>query len=413
MSALRVAVVDGYSTGAQLVKELLDRGAEVLHVRSGPTLAPYYVPTFHPADYAEDLGYDPDPEAVAARLTERGVRHVVAGTETGVILADRLAQLAGLPGNDVGLAPARRSKFRMAEVLRAAGLDAPLSTLVTTADEAARWFSGSGLDAVVVKPVDSAGSDHVRICRTAAEARRAAAAVLDTANLFGHRNDTALVQEFLQGPEYYVNTVSVEGRHIEVETWRYTKDRTPEGAPVFDFEEPADPGAPEIRDLHAYLWRALTALGIRTGAAHSEVVLTARGPVLIDPGARLGGGVLPWVSAKLAGHSHAGLLAAAIANPAELSAARLPLRWEQPVRYVSLINHFPGTVRDLQWTSRFNDLPTAVAVAAVARPGDVLPRTRDLLTSPGFVYLSAATRERIEADYRTIRTWESSPLYTS
>lgn len=413
MSATRVAVVDGYSSGMHLVKELLDRGAEVLHVRSSPTLNPYFEATFRPADYAEDLGHDPDPAVVAARLTALGVQHVVAGTESGVALADRLAHLTGLPGNCPDLATARRSKFRMAEVLRAAGLDAPRSTLVTSTSEAAEWFTGSGPATVVVKPVHSAGSDHVLICRTAAETSHAAAAVLGSADLFGRRNEFALLQEFLEGPEYYVNTVSVDGRHTVVETWRYTKHRTPEGAPIFQFEEPADLEDPAVGSIHSYVAKALTALGIRTGAAHSEVVLTARGPVLIDPGARLGGGVLPWVYAKLAGHSHAGLLAASITNPAELHAARLPLRFEQPIRYVSLVNGFPGTVRDQDWARRLGELPTAMAVAPVARPNDELPRTRDLLTSPGFLYLTAATRQQIEADYRTIRDWESRPLYTS
>ncbi|MBO1416847.1 ATP-grasp domain-containing protein [Streptomyces sp. FH025] len=407
-----VAVVDGYSSGAHLVRELLDRGAACLHVRSSPTVNPYYQATFNPSHYVDDLGHDPDPAAVAARLTARGIQHVVAGTESGVALADHLAHLTGRPGNVLELAPARRNKFRMAEALADAGLDAPRSTLATDPDEAAQWFTGSGSDAVVVKPVDSAASDHVRICRNAVEVSRAAADVLESANLFGTPNRTVLLQEFLEGPEYYVNTVSVDGRHLVVETWRYTKSRTPDGAPVFDFEEPADPESPQVQGLHRYLSEALTALGIRNGAAHSEVVLTSRGPVLIDPGARLGGGVLPWVSAKLAGHSHAGLLAAGIVNPPELSAAALPLRWERPIRYVSLINHFPGTVADLGWRDRLADLPTAVAVAALPSPGTHLPRTHDLLTSPGFLYLSGTTHEEVEADYRTIRGWERSPLYT-
>lgn len=413
MSAPRVAVVDGYSSGTHLVKELLDRGAEVLHVRSSPTLNPYYAATFCAADYAEDLGHDPDPAVVAARLTARGVGHVVPGTESGVALADRLAHLTGLPGNCFGLSTARRSKFRMAQVLSAAGLDAPRSSLVSTGAGAAEWFTGNASDAVVVKPVHSAGSDHVRICRSAAETSQAAAEVLGAADLFGRPNESALVQEFLQGPEYYVNTVSVDGRHTVVETWRYTKYRTPEGAPIFQYEEPADPEAPETAGITSYVEKALTALGIRTGAAHSEVVLTARGPVLIDPGARLGGGVLPWVYAKLAGHSHAGLLAASITNPAELHTAHLPLRFEQPIRYVSLVNNFPGTVGDQDWAKRLEELPTVMAMAPVSRPGDELPRTRDLLTSPGFLYLTAATQKEIEADYRTIRDWERRPLYTS
>lgn len=431
-----VAVVDGFSSGRHVVRELRKLGAECAHVRSSPRLSDYYEATFQPQDYAYDLGYDPDPAAAAGRLRSLGAEYVVPGTESGVELADVLAGLTGLPGNAPGLSGARRSKFLMSEALAQAGLDHPRSILVKSPEEAAAWFAdaapptGAGLgtaagsQTVVVKPVDSAGSDRVRICRTAARAAEAAAEILSANNLFGHANETAVVQEFLEGPEFYVNTVTVDGRHHVVETWQYTKSRSPEGAPLFDFEEPVDPSRPEAKLLRAYVCSALTALGVRTGAAHSEVVLTARGPVMIDPGARLGGGVLPQVSADLTGHSHASLLALSIVAPATFERVPLPLSWDDPVRYVSLINHGPGHSRTTQWSERIAGLPTAAAVAALPPDGAFLPRTTDLLTSPGFVYLTAEPEEsgadgagrrsaaQIERDYAAIRAWEREALYT-
>jgi biotin carboxylase len=410
---MRVAVVDGYSSGAHLVRELLDRGAECVHVRSQPTMHPYYEATFSPSDYVVDLGHDPKPSLVAARLDRLGVERVIVGTESGVALVDELTQLSGLPGNTYELRQARRTKFGMAEALRTAGLGHPRSALVRSTAEAAGWYAKSGLDSVVVKPDASAGSDHVRVCGGERELIRAVAEVLASRNLFGHRNEVALVQECLNGPEYFVNTVSVDGTHTVVETWRYSKTRTAEGAPIFDYEEPADLRSPVVQGLHDYVRRALTALGVRNGAGHSEVVLTERGPILIDPGARLGGGVLPWVSTKLAGHSHAGLYAASILTPNELTSAALPLRWSQPIRYVSLINRTVGRSRTFSWSKRISELPTTLAVASIAAEGTSLRPTTDLMTSPGFVYLHGRSREAIDADYRTIRQWEQDRLYTT
>jgi biotin carboxylase len=412
---VRVAVVDGYSAGRHLVQRLVQRGVRLVHVRSRPRLAEYYERTFEPANYELDLGYQPDLAALAGRLRELGVVRVVAGTESGVILADALAHETGTPGNDASTALARRSKSAMAVALSAAGLDAPRGALVRSVAEARAWYDGSGLPDVVLKPVDSAGSDRVFFCGNGHEVGAAATEILQSDNLFGDANRTAVIQEALTGPEYYVNTVSVDGRHHIAETWRYRKQRTPGGMPVFDFEEPAELSAPSTADVHEYVATALDALGVRNGAAHSEVVLTARGPVLIDPGARLGGGVLPWVAEKLIGYSHAGLFAASIADPAELAAtaACYPQPWPQPIRYVSLINRHPGTAAELDWREALSGLSSCIALSTAVSPGDWLPVTSTLLTSPGFVYLSADSQQAIEADYAQLRQWEQAGLYTT
>jgi biotin carboxylase len=410
----RVAVVDGFSAGRYLVQELVNRGIRCIHVRSRPRLDDYYERTFQPELYEYDLGHDPDIARVAAQLDRLGVRRVVAGTEPGVLTADRLAAATATPGNDQATAAARRDKFQMAQTLRAAGLDAPHGALVSSVAEALDWHAASGLAGVVVKPVDSAASDSVYFCATAAEVRTAVTAVLSATNLFGDANRRAVVQEALIGPELYVNTVSLDGRHFVVETWRYVKRRTANGMPVFDFEEPVDLSAPITAAAHDYVNRALTALGVRNAAGHSELVLTDRGPVLIDPGARLGGGVLPAVPEKIIGYSHAGLFADSIADPAGFSrlAGRLPRDWPQPIRYVSLINQRAGIASVLDWVELLEGLPSFMALANSVTPGTWLPETSTLVTSPGFVYLSAESQDIVEADYDRIRRWEAAGLYT-
>jgi hypothetical protein len=413
-----VAVVDGFGSGRWLTRELTDRGAECVHVKSRPVLNPYRQASFHPDEYALDLGYDHDTGRLATRLSNLGVAWIVAGGESGVRTADTLAGLIGLPGNVPELTEARCHKQEMALRLAETGLDGPLGTTVTSPEEAVAWFGSPavGPAGVVVKPVDSAGSDHVRFCTTAEQVRTACEAVLASANVFGSRNQTVLVQETLAGPEYSVDTVSVGGRHLIADTWRHTKSRTPHGAPLSDFEEPAGPGGPEVEAVHAYVLRTLDALGIRHGAAHSEVILTSRGPVLIDPGARLGGRFLPRVAEKFLGYSQAGLLAESIvsADDALRQAGGLPRSWPGPIRHVSLINRRAGTaVPAPKWAGFLEALPSAIAVAPAAGAGMELPATHDLATSPGFVYLSAADPAEIERDYRIIREWEQQGPYTA
>src|SRR5215218_6939645 len=171
---MQIAIVDGYSIGAYLVTALRRGGARLLHVASAPEQGDYFRRTFHSSDYEVDLGYDPDVERLAATLRAHEVRRVAAGTESGVILADTLNAMLGLPGNAPDRIPARRDKGRMAEVVAAAGLATPYGRVFRDAGEAAGWFTAAGLREAVVKPPASAGSDNVWFCDSAEAVHRAA-----------------------------------------------------------------------------------------------------------------------------------------------------------------------------------------------------------------------------------------------
>ncbi|MEV7214537.1 ATP-grasp domain-containing protein [Kitasatospora cineracea] len=409
---MRIAVVDGYSTGRLLVEALRRHGAECVHVRSAPDTSAYFTRGFRADDYLREVVHAGDPAATAAALSGLDIARVVAGTESGVLLADALADLLGLPGNRPELLAARRDKRLMAAAADAAGLAVPLGRAFDDPDAAARWCAGTGPAEAVVKPPSSAGSDQVRFCTGPEEVRRAAAAVLATRDLYGAVNEQVLVQERLRGTEYYVNTVSHRGVHRVAELWRYTKRVGPAGTPVYDYEEPVAPDADEAAPVREFALRVLDALGVESGAAHTEVMVTARGPVLIESGARLGGGTLPWVSEKYSGVSQTSLLTESLLDPGRLSRFDdTATAWSGTVRNVALINPAAGPAAPLDWTARIEALPTAVALVHGVTPGAPLPATTDLINSPGFVYLASNDPAEVERDYRHLRAMERAGLY--
>ncbi|MEU6523439.1 hypothetical protein ABZ892_11490 [Streptomyces sp. NPDC046924] len=409
---MSIAVVDGHSTGRALVAALRSMGASCLHVASTPDMSTYFTRGFRADDYDALLPGEGDPAALAAELTRRGVRRVVAGTESGVLLADTLTHLMGLPGNRFATIAARRDKVAMGRTAAGAGVAVPLAAAFTDPDEGADWCARTGLTEAVVKPPSSAGTDNVRFCRTPQEVRAACATVLTTPNLYGSPNTVALVQERLRGVEFYANTVSYDGVHRLAELWRYTKrdgDR-----PVYDYEEPVPVGSEEGAALRAFVFSVLDALGVATGAAHTEVMATARGPVLIESGARLGGGTTPAVVEKYSGVSQTGLLAASLLDPAAVAAFDdTAVTWTGALRNTALINSVPGRVRSTRWETRITDLPTVVSLTHGVREGQYLGATTDLIDSPGHVYLAAEDRADIQRDHRVLRALESEGLYTA
>jgi len=147
----------------------------------------------------------------------------------------------------------------------------------------------------VVKPVEGAGSDGVFICNSPDEVRQAYLSLEGTKNVLGLTNYSVLLQEYLRGDEYVVDTVSRSGVHKCVAIWKYDK-RVFNGAPVVYFGMrlmPVD-AEPLLIATVEYIFGVLDALGIRNGSIHNEVKMEERGPVLIEANCRLHGGEGTW-----------------------------------------------------------------------------------------------------------------------
>jgi biotin carboxylase len=394
------------------VQELAQRGAECVHVCTRPDFGEFHLRSFDPSVYAADLGYAGDARAAADALRAIGVDAVIPGAESGVLLADQIVDALGLPGNDITRSRARRDKAAMAKVIHDAGLAAPSGQLVASVAEAAEWFVTNGSRPVVVKPLASAGTDGVRVCRTVEQVRQACENVLGHVDLLGATNHRALVQDYLDGTEYIVNTVTLDGVHKVVEVWKCTKNQDSAGAPIYDHHEPVPRGDTIGEAVVAYTKQAITALGIERGAGHSEVMMTSSGPVLVETGARLMGTVLPWVHAKYSGSSHVHLYATALTDPEAFFAFDdQAVRWSHAVRQVYLFNNRAGVARTDDWQESLRSLDTFVALSTGITPGAPVPRTVDLVSIPGHVYLAADSREDVERDHAEIRAMEAAGLY--
>ncbi|NUS72975.1 MAG: ATP-grasp domain-containing protein [Corynebacteriales bacterium] len=409
---MKVAIIDGLSTGKYLARELLAKGAECYHVFSRNDFPEFALRTFESDNYMHEFGYVKDDERLSDLLRTSSVDRLVAGSEPGVELVDTLNTKLRLPGNEPDTADSRRDKWKMAQRLQESNLDYPHGAQVFSPEEAAEWYLKNNLEDAVVKPVRSAGADGVAYCQSPQQAQDAVAAILQQTNIFDEPNQGALIQENLAGPEYIVNTVSVDGEHRIVESWRvhHVSDIN---TPVFSYHEPTDPRLSHIQQLHAYVKEVLTALGIRNAAGHSEVRFTRRGPVLLETGARLGGANIPDVVRKFTGTSQASAFADVITAPKSIHDIAEPAgRDIMPMRVVGLVNRFAGHVRSADWEDRLHSLNTAAGLHAGLEVGQYAPLTRDLNTGPGWIYLVSEDESAIEADFATIRRWESEPFYT-
>jgi hypothetical protein len=407
MSGRAAVVVDAYSTGARLAPRFAAAGLPVVHVQSSPRLPDFYMRAFRPGDFVENVVHGGDLEATAARLAAHEPAFVVVGAEPGVPLADVLSERLGLPSNGSALSRARRDKSAMSEALRRAGLRTAEALRTADAAAAAAWAEARDAGPVVVKPLDSAGTDGVSVCENAASIEAAFAANLGRPNALHGANEELLVQELLQGTQLFVNSVSWDGLHHVSEVWRDNKLRR--GANfIYDYEELLPRHGEQQDQVVPYVEAVLDALGIRFGPAHTEVMLTGTGPVLVESGARMHGSVPDEIVDRCT-PSHQTLTAEAYLDPRSVARrAERPYELVAGAYCVMLISQHEGRIVGDAGLREIEALPSFAGTISMLGPGDDLKRTIDLFSCPGIIYLVDADRERLKADYDRIRELDAA-----
>lgn len=402
------AIVDAYGAGRHLPAALRRLGVPFLHVRSE---FPDWRLSYRPEDFDIDIRHDGDVEATADLLRRHGVGLVVAGAESGVLLADQLSAALGTPGNGTREPAARRDKYLMHEAVRRAGQASADCLRSSSLTEIVAWAERRDDWPVVLKPPSSAGGDNVITCHSAEEITKAYAQISADIDRYGRPNDVVLAQEFLRGVEYYVNSVSRDGAHRVVEVWQYHK-RPVAGRIVYDYEDLLPWEDPTARRIADYAVAVLDALEIRNGAGHTEVMLTERGPVLVECGARLGGGQMPQLLSRCTGTNQIDSLAAAIADPDRFARdAGTGYRLAAQLRCVNLICHRPGTMPAERAWEPVRALPSFDSMVLNVPVDTPLAQTIDMATCPGTLYLCSSDPEQVRADYERLRRMELDGLY--
>jgi len=403
-------IVDAYSTGAKLAPRFDAADLPVVHVQSSPRMPDFYLRSFRAEHFAANIVHDGDLEVTLAQLASHDPTFVVVGSEPGVPLADALSERLGLPSNGTALSQARRDKHAMAGALRAAGLRAVEELKTGDAGEAAAWAKDRDEWPVVVKPLDSAGTDGVSLCEDPAAIEAAFAALLGRPNALRGANRELLVQELLSGTQLFFNSISWDGVHHISEIWQDNKRRIA-GNLVYDYEELLSRHGERQDQVGPYVEQVLDALGIRFGPAHTEVMLTASGPVLVESGARMHGSVRDDVIDRCT-PSHPTVTAEAYLDPSSVARrASQPYELTAAAYCVMLISQHEGRIVSTDGLHEIERLPTFAGSIAMLEQGQQLQRTIDLFTCPGMLYLVGTDRERLQADYERLRQLEADGLF--
>lgn len=214
---------------------------------------------------------------ICREINPEGV--VTIGSDLANITVQYLAQRLGLTGNTESCIKKSTNKFLMREAFQRAGIPVPFFQEAEAGMEIIPPHFP-----VIVKPTDRSGSRAI----TKVEKQEDLTEAIQNA-ISQSFEKKAIVEEFLSGVEYSVETISYKGIH---KCLAITKKFTT-GSPHYIEVGHLQP-APISKELYAEIektvFKALDALEIEYGPAHSELRVDDKQKIhIIEIGSRMGG----------------------------------------------------------------------------------------------------------------------------
>lgn len=272
---------------------------------------------------------------------------------------------------------------------------------------------------VIVKPVESAGSDDVKLCLSEKEVEEHMAHILSKLNGLGNVNEGVLVQEFLEGAEYVVDTVSRDGVSKCMGIWKYHKEAVNgHTAPIVYYGQKTlviqeEENGDELQRAVDYVKVCLEALGIKNGPAHAEVKMVKGEPCLVEVGARCHGAEGCWRDICRESHGWDQINGTLDAYLDEAAFAKIPLVPQLHVKYprcVFMVNYTDGMLKEVNKSmlKEICEFSSYRGHEVFVKEGTMTYKTTDCFTFLANVLLCHESLEVIEQHYARIREMENT-----
>lgn len=395
-------IVDPFSTGALLAPELAKHGHRVFGVLSSAKVSNYFTSSYTGKGLVNT-------ELLTVETLKKCVKSVdgvLIGAESGVTCGEALANYYGVKSNSPTTNQLRRDKWCMQQALLSHGLNAIPSWEVDAHNYANVLESLIDDCQYVLKPKSSACTDGVRFFdnKVMLADYLQQGELWESQNLFGQKNESYLLQQYIKGKEYIVDMVVKEEQVFIAALSSYEKGNSSNSPFVYRSLDVLDPCDDQYKSIIDYATQCAQALGVTYGCAHMELFETTdKRPVMIEVGARLHGGIAPLLFKQCYEND----LLSTVVNlyvdnmlPPIASAIQI-----KKGKIIFLFNEKEGSyLNDVtSFQNKIAQLPCFKGMKLFFEQSQKIPRTTDLTNLPGIVWLAGDKREDLNKQEQEVR----------
>lgn len=298
---------------------------------------------------------------------------IVSFAEYGMHAASMCAIDLNLPGQNLQAVLLTRDKIKMRDMMQAHSLSPVRYATCRTVEEALDFFHSLEGQPMVLKPFSGGGSEGVFYVDDEASIRER------WAWTYRETDGVVLAEEFLDGPEFSVESISRNGQHeIAMVTEKITT-----ALPYFvelGHQVPARLDEATLGAIRELVVRFLNVIEQRTAPAHTEIRLTRDGPRIIESQTRIGGDQI-WEMCEMV--SGVDLMTETICCLLDLPAPeRKPVAAAAAIRFFPYENAHILKVENLEQAQRAE---AVVRVKCSLQPGQKIGRLKGSDSRQGYV----------------------------
>ena len=220
-----------------------------------------------------------DYEGHCAVVEKYGIDAIVtAATDKPLVMMARIAEKYGFPFYSVDTAKWSTDKYQMKQRFIEGGVPCAKGRLVKSMSEVEDFEYP-----VIIKPRDNSGSRGVKLCLSKEELKTSMSEAFDVSKL-----DTVLVEEFIEGPEYSIESLHYEGKN---EVIQFTEKKTTEFPYNVELGhiQPANITKENQQKIREIIKLVGKVMKFENCPSHTELKINERGIYVIETSPRLGG----------------------------------------------------------------------------------------------------------------------------
>lgn len=324
------------------------------------------------------------------------IKAAMTGIDSGSEIADHICDELGLPSNLYELSSARRDKGLMRKLLKEKGFACPDFAICQTEKEL-QYFIRVHSFPLVVKTPKGAATSHVYVAQSESEALKAFHKIMAEEDFFGLRASSAVIEEYIEGEEYIVNTFSDGSETYVTDMWLYQKIDTKEVQNIYYSAISLPLAEKKYEELQKAGIAISKAFGVLKGPAHLEIKNDRRlGLTLVEIGARLSGTRVPALVQQFTNFDPFKMCVEVFLK----GAVQMPKSIEYRKHFaIALCPIFEsGSIKKIEGVEAIESLPSFISLQIRVKVGEYFQGTSDLTTIPLTVFLAFENRDQLQKD---------------